>query len=610
MKNKIFKFEIKNLIYSLIFAAIVLIFTILSIVWKPFLGLDNAISDSIYQHQGNPAKDIVIVGIDDSTIEEYGAYTPKKYRQYFADVLEMWASNDINPSVIGFDVIFNEAEDCSVVDSNLALAMQKHNVILGVNGASREKEPYGLSSKIYSGAKSIGFVDAKTDSDEAIRMAYLKGNNYNSLSYALYEAYCIKKGISPIDVALGKAYYFKYYAKPTINYTGAGDINDVTSGFNYISLSSLIKETLDPSLDKTTLRPNQMVLFGSYASALDTGLSNDIYNSPIGEMFGVEVQANIIQALMENELYLPSNTLSNAIINTLLVFVIAFSMMSFAFYFSVVSFGLGIGFEFLIMLILYNMHRYYFISLPSLILIVSFIFVIALHYYTEYRHKKEVITTFKRYISPDVAQALVEKDEDAISLGGRKRNVACLFVDIRGFTKMSEELNPEEVVDILNGYLEMATNQVFKYGGMVDKFIGDCVMAIFNAPIDLDDYIFKAVCAAYGIVCEGKEICDMVKEKYDKNLEFGVGVHFGDAVIGNIGSKTRMDFTAIGDTVNTASRIEASAKGHQVLISSDVYDVIKDRVEVLDAGDRMFKNKKEPIKCYEVTKIIGYENFK
>ena len=132
-------------------------------------------------------------------------------------------------------------------------------------------------------------------------------------------------------------------------------------------------------------------------------------------------------------------------------------------------------------------------------------------------------------------------------------------------------------------------------------------MAIFNAPVDLDDYIFKAVCAAYGIVKEGKPICDRVFEKYNKKLEFGVGVHYGDAVIGNIGSKTRMDFTAIGDTVNTASRIEASASGNQVLISKDVYDAIKDRVEVIDAGDRMFKNKKEPVKCFEVVNIMGYE---
>jgi adenylate cyclase len=311
---------------------------------------------------------------------------------------------------------------------------------------------------------------------------------------------------------------------------------------------------------------------------------------------------------MNNELYTAVNNGLWTVLNTVIIFVITFLMTCLAFYLGFIAFGVGIGFEFLLMVIMHSAKTYHFISLPILILIIAFIILIIMHYYSEYKHKREVIGTFKRYISPDVAEALVEKQEDAMSLGGRKRNVACLFVDIRGFTKMSEELPPENVVDILNGYLEMATNQVFKYGGMVDKFIGDCVMAIFNAPVDLDDYIYKAVCAAFGIVKVGKKICEEVYEKYNKKLEFGVGVHYGDAVIGNIGSKTRMDFTAIGDTVNTASRIEASAAGDQVLISSDVYEVLKDRVKVIDAGDRMFKNKKEPIKCYEVVEIEGYEN--
>ena len=324
-------------------------------------------------------------------------------------------------------------------------------------------------------------------------------------------------------------------------------------------------------------------------------------------MFGIEVQCNIIQSLLNNRLYTKVSTVSYTFINIFIIFIFVMLMTCLAFYLGIASFLVGIGVEFLLMAIMHSSKTYYFISMPMFLLVLAMVIMIGLHYYNEYKHKKEVIGTFKRYISPDVAEALVDKQEDAMALGGRKRNVACLFVDIRGFTKMSEELTPEEVVDILNGYLDMATRQVFRFGGMVDKFIGDCVMAIFNAPVDLDDYIFKAVCAAFGIVKEGQKICDTVMEKYHKKLEFGVGVHYGDAVIGNIGSKTRMDYTAIGDTVNTASRIEASAGGSQVLISSFVYEVIKDRVKVTDAGDRMFKNKKEPIKCYEVIEIEGYE---
>ncbi len=605
MKNKIFRFSFKNLIFSGVAALLMLIISIIATFYNPLGIVDSKLNDAMYQHVGDAAPEILLVGIDDETIENYGAYDPVEYRGYFANILNMWDTKGYHPDAIGFDVIFNKARDCDTVDSNLKSAMLKHNVILGVNGMSRTESPYGLSNTIYEGSKAIGYVDAKTDSDEAVRKTYLRSKNYDSLAYAIYSEYANKNNIELKAYDENKAYYFKYYAKPELNYTGDGKVQNVSSKFSYISMADLIRDSSNPSTYSRTRE--KIVVFGSYASAVDTGLSNDIYNSPIGEMFGVEVQCNIIEALMNNEIYMDMPAYGNILINTFVAFAITFLMTSLIFYLGMVAFLFGIGLEFILSLIMYSAKLYYFITLPLIVLTVAFVVLIILHYYNEYKHKKEVIGTFKRYISPDVAEALVEKQRDAMALGGRKRNVACLFVDIRGFTKMSEELNPEDVVDILNGYLEMSTNQVFKYGGMVDKFIGDCVMAIFNAPVDLDDYIFKAVCAAYGIVKEGKPICDRVFEKYNKKLEFGVGVHYGDAVIGNIGSKTRMDFTAIGDTVNTASRIEASASGNQVLISKDVYDVIKDRVEVIDAGDRMFKNKKEPVKCFEVVNIMGYE---
>ena len=603
MKTKLFKFKIKNLVFSLIFVLLALILSISSPKWRPFEGLDNKITDSAFQKKRDVAENIIIVGIDEETIEKYHAYNPVEYRGYFADILNMWADNDCIPAAIGFDVIFNNAYGCEEVDVKLKNAMNRHNVVLGVNGMSRKDAPYGLSTTVYEGAKAVGYVDAITDSDEAIRRTYLKGDNYDSLAYSIYSMYSGNTGKEITDYKKKKAYYFDYYSAPELSYTPDGKVSKVMPNYEYISMKDLIDGSV-PSIRKSK---NAIVVFGSYSSATDTGLSNDIYNSPIGEMFGIEVQCNIIQSLLNNRLYTKVSTVSYTFINIFIIFIFVMLMTCLAFYLGIASFLVGIGVEFLLMAIMHSSKTYYFISMPMFLLVLAMVIMIGLHYYNEYKHKKEVIGTFKRYISPDVAEALVDKQEDAMALGGRMRNVACLFVDIRGFTKMSEELTPEEVVDILNGYLDMATRQVFRFGGMVDKFIGDCVMAIFNAPVDLDDYIFKAVCAAFGIVKEGQKICDAVMEKYHKKLEFGVGVHYGDAVIGNIGSKTRMDYTAIGDTVNTASRIEASAGGSQVLISSFVYEVIKDRVKVTDAGDRMFKNKKEPIKCYEVIEIEGYE---
>ena len=415
--KKIFKFSLKNLIFSGICTLLIIVLSIISGSWNPLSSLDNKITDGIYQHKDETALEINIVGIDDETIEKYHAYNPVEYRQYFADILNNWASKGLKPSAIGFDVIFNSTYGCDLVDIELSNAMKKHNVVLGVNGASRTEAPYGLSKTIYEGASKVGYVDALTDDDEAVRRTYLRGPNYDSLAYAIYSMYAKNNGIKQNEYNQGEAYYFKYYGAPELNYTGDGKVNNVISSFNYIPLWRLIEGEF-PSIRHSE---NSIVIFGSYASAVDTGLSNDIYNSPIGEMFGMEIQCNIIQSLMNDEIYSPVSIPVYTIINAVVIFIIAFLMSSLAFYIGMVAFGLGIGSEFLLMIIMHANKTYHFIALPLFILILAFIFLVIEHYYSEYRHKKEVIGTFKRYISPDVAEALVEKQSEAMSLGGKKR---------------------------------------------------------------------------------------------------------------------------------------------------------------------------------------------
>ena len=168
---------------------------------------------------------------------------------------------------------------------------------------------------------------------------------------------------------------------------------------------------------------------------------------------------------------------------------------------------------------------------------------------------------------------------------------------------MSEALEPEQVVEILNEYLALTTKSIFDNSGTLDKFVGDATMAVFNSPFDLEDYEFKAVCAAMDIVNGGRELEKVLMEKYGRSVGFGVGVNVGPAVVGNIGCEFRMDFTAIGDTVNTAARLEANAKKGQVLISDVLYERVKDRVEVNDIGEIPLKGKSKGVFVYEVTEV-------
>ena len=156
----------------------------------------------------------------------------------------------------------------------------------------------------------------------------------------------------------------------------------------------------------------------------------------------------------------------------------------------------------------------------------------------------------------------------------------------------------------MNEYLNLTTNAIFKHNGTLDKYVGDATMAVFNAPFDLDDYIYRAVCTARDIAAGSEALEKKLMERFGKSVSFGIGVNCGDAVVGNIGCDFRMDYTAIGDTVNTAARLESNAKRGQILISQDVYEAVKDRVKVTEVGVIPLKGKSNEVFVYQLDEVL------
>ncbi|MDD6182700.1 MAG: adenylate/guanylate cyclase domain-containing protein, partial [Lachnospiraceae bacterium] len=226
-------------------------------------------------------------------------------------------------------------------------------------------------------------------------------------------------------------------------------------------------------------------------------------------------------------------------------------------------------------------------------------------YVTERMRRRRVVSVFKQYVAPQVVDKISKEKDFELVLGGENRHIAVLFVDIRGFTTMSESLEPEQVVEILNEYLSLTTRSIFDHNGTLDKFVGDATMAVFNAPFDLDDYVFRAVCTARDIAAGSKELEEKIMKKYGKKVGFGIGVNCGPAVVGNIGCEVRMDYTAIGDTVNTAARLESNAKSGQILISQAVYEAVKDRVEATAIGEIPLKGKAKGVLVYSLDEVKG-----
>lgn len=217
---------------------------------------------------------------------------------------------------------------------------------------------------------------------------------------------------------------------------------------------------------------------------------------------------------------------------------------------------------------------------------------------TETKRLEAVREMFRRYVSPAVVDRL-PADAAELRLGGYRRETSVLFADIRGFTALSESLPPERLVVILNQYLSLAAQAILAHEGTLDKFMGDAVMAIFNAPLFQEDHALRAVKAALTIQ---ESVSSFHRAQGDRvpTLQFGIGINMGESVVGNVGTPVQMNYTAIGDTVNVAKRLQEMAQGGQILLSQRTYERVADYVQVKALDVAQIKGRKSPEQVYEL----------
>jgi len=214
---------------------------------------------------------------------------------------------------------------------------------------------------------------------------------------------------------------------------------------------------------------------------------------------------------------------------------------------------------------------------------------------------RELRRAFRSYVSPQILEVITRHPE-SLKLGGERREITVLFSDIRGFTGLSEKLKPEELVNLLNAFLTPMTEIVLRRGGMLDKYIGDAIMAVFNAPVDTPNHTENACRCALEMVSTLEELNPRFKELYGVELDIGVGINTGEAVVGNMGSSVRFDYTAIGDTVNSASRLEGLNKlyGTKILISENTRERIGGLFLTRKLDVVVLKGKQRAMTVYEL----------
>lgn len=218
----------------------------------------------------------------------------------------------------------------------------------------------------------------------------------------------------------------------------------------------------------------------------------------------------------------------------------------------------------------------------------------------ETQAKNHLQGMLQRYLSPTIAGRLADSP-DSLKLGGERQEITILFADLRGFTSLAEYTPPEDLVQILNRYLGLAVREIFRQEGTLDKFLGDAIMAIFNAPLRQPDHVERALRAAISIQRNVQECWVDLPEEF--HLNFGIGINVGEAVVGNIGSHERMEYTAVGDPVNVAERLEEVAKPGQILIAYGVYERAKELIDIRSPESIPMRGRQTHILAYDLLDV-------
>lgn len=542
-----------------------------------FSNIEINLTDTLY---GNKAAlpNIKIIGIDDKSLQKIGRWP------WDRTILSNTISLLDKAKVIGLDIAFFEKSE-ETIDSLLAAQVKKNgNVIIPVEYTSFVKangnvignellEPYPA---LKEAALDLAYINIITDNDGVSRALNLDlSTEYDNFAYSVY-----KHSIDDAKDYSNSRFLINFVDRP---YT-----------FEYYSIVDVIDGVVSSEVFKDSI-----VLIGAVSPDM-----HDDHFVPTSEgkaMPGVEVHANSIQTMILGNQLEKQNWFSLFFVILLhslaIVFICYFTSLRIGF---IVSLIMNIIYLFFVILY-FDKNLILNIIYPTLSIWFSYIGSLGYTYLTQKKHKKEILNAFGKYVSPAVINELL-KNPDKLKLGGEKREITIFFSDIRGFTPFSEKLTPEELVHLLNEYLTRMTTIIIKSGGTVDKYMGDAIMAFWGAPLDDKYHALKASSVSLEMLTELKKLQTEWKARNLPTFDIGIGLNTGFAVIGNMGSYDRFDYTAMGDTINLGSRLESINKQYdtRIIISEFTQKLVKDKFVTRKLDKVKVKGKNEPIIIFEL----------
>ncbi|MGM0502496.1 MAG: CHASE2 domain-containing protein [Bacillota bacterium] len=533
------------------------------------------------QFHRNPQQDIVVVTIDDQSVAELGSWPwPRKHHAQLISKV-----NQAGAKAVAFDVLFEvskpgddilketlqEAENV-VLPYQLKLTAQRNIFDFSDTSYQIENINYPIS-KFKTEAAGLGYLNLLADHDGTIRRVHLLNNDNH------------KEQLQPFSFSIAKQHHE----------------NDKEFKQQQLLINFKVQENYFPQISYKQVLNNKfpadffkdkLVLVGAKGNSFQDYLTTPVAAIK-GYLPGVMIHAAIINNYLEDSFIKQLNSIQ------VLAFLLLCSLLSAGLYYkltplySLITSVLIILGLIIINLIFFIAYNIFIPLLPFLlVVIINLIISLVIWYLKVEQRKNKLKDIFSRYLAPEVIKEVLELSEENY-LEGKRKEITVLFLDITSFTTFAENHSSQEVVELLNNYFSLITAETFKFNGTLDKFLGDGVMVFFNAPTTQPKHAKKAVELAV-------ELQNKITADSDLPLSVSIGINTGTAVVGNIGSTTRSDYTAIGDVVNTASRIEEITPPNEIYIGEATYQQVKNSYQVQLKTEAILRDKSNSENVYKL----------
>ena len=602
----------------------------------------------------NPDPNVIIVGLDDASIKDIGVYPVT--RDHYAVALQNLEKD--GAAVVAFDINLPDARD-TALDNVFAKALAASTIpvvlsygannVTAANGkliqtgldqiplrkfrcADANSDPNAPCQKPYPNVV-LASTDVQLDHDGVLRRipmfvqpACLSDGAcdtpiINPLGFAAYRAFSLGKDFQTgptLQESGDTASFSTAWPNPLrldstgsalINFSGPAD--NYKDHHQYVSFSDVYRDRVPVDLT------GKIVLVGAYnlTGFHDEQLVTTSAGSSGRQMPGVEMHANVVQ-MLEGAVPVPGTpskflTPESPLVIFLSILALGLLMAVLVARLSVLwgllaTVGALLAFTFAMAYLATNNSFVPDLFHPWLTIALAYTGVTAYRFLYEDREKRKVTSIFGQYLKPEIVAQLAKtrRGVDDILRGGERREVTLLFVDVRGFTSMSERMAAEDVVTLVQMYLDHLSGIIFTWDGTLDKYVGDEIVAMWNAPRLQDNHALLAVRCAYDLINRAPELQAKLLAKGLPPIRWGIGVNTGPAVVGNLGSRSRIQYTALGDTVNTAARFCANAPAYHLLIGQPTYDMCKDYIAVdMVPGVQLKGKSAETFRIYQVTAI-------